>query len=90
MPLMLTENVFSDSFLLPLGVHPVPWSINGVAAFWLACGFILVLAFVAVYDAAAVLAVPARPTVSEIMHQLSAKYPILPFFAGLVAGHLWF
>lgn len=59
-------------------------------AFALAVSLIGLLAMIGVYDAWALLSNRGAPTVSDVVKSLSAGYPIVPFLAGFLAGHLWF
>jgi hypothetical protein len=57
---------------------------------FLALAFLLVLGAVAAYDLLAVFSSGAWVTVSEVIVQWSAQYPLVPLLAGVVIGHLFF
>lgn len=54
-----------------------------------ACLLALVLVMTGVYDLYASYVNPNLETVSEFVWRTSSTYPILPFIAGVVAGHLF-
>lgn len=58
--------------------------------FILASVLILLLATIGVFDAWVILYPNGACTVSDVVKSLSSRYPIVPFFAGFLAGHLWF
>lgn len=50
---------------------------------------VVALLLVGVYDYVAFLQAGEGATVTQVLRGWSASYPILPFCAGLVAGHLF-
>lgn len=58
--------------------------------FVLATLLILLLALILVYDAYVLLMRRDLATVSDVVKGVSTGNPVLPFLAGVVAGHLWF
>jgi len=56
----------------------------------LSIALVAALTAVALWDISMVFTGRTQHTVSEYMHRWSAQFPLLPFAAGMVAGHLWF
>lgn len=57
--------------------------------FWVALALIVVSASVAVYDVWAAFSPNGRRTASDVIGEWSTRWPILPFLAGLLTGHLF-
>ena len=53
---------------------------------WIFLGLVL-CAFI--YEFAALTTARPGDTISEIVWAISAKRPLLPFLAGMLAGHFW-
>lgn len=47
------------------------------------------LALAGVWDALAIVTAHPQATVSHIVRDWTRDYPMIAFFAGLIAGHIW-
>lgn len=59
------------------------------SAFWVALFIVVASVGVAVYDIIAAFAPGNWRTVSDVIGEWSFRWPILPFMAGLLTGHLF-
>jgi len=56
----------------------------------LAIFLLFVLTVVGLFDIVSAFHGRQTATVSDYIHSWSLKFPLIPFLAGLLAGHLWF
>lgn len=57
---------------------------------WIAAAFMAFLVAVGVFDLYAIFAARDEETVSQVIYQWAQRWPIIPFLAGMIAGHLFF
>jgi len=60
------------------------------ASSFVAIAFIIAFFLVGVYDIFALASQGKIPTITENVQNWSRDFPILPFFCGVVIGHLFF
>lgn len=56
----------------------------------LAIVFLVAISAVGIFDVVMVFSGHRGCTVSDYIHRWSSEFPLLPFLAGMLAGHLWF
>lgn len=56
----------------------------------LAITILIVLFAIGIFDFSMIFLGQPQSTVSEYIYRWSIKFPFVPFFAGLLAGHLFF
>jgi hypothetical protein len=56
----------------------------------LALAMLLSLGAVGIFDIVMTFGSAPGQTVSDYIHRWSQQFPLLPFLAGMLAGHLWF
>jgi uncharacterized protein YjeT (DUF2065 family) len=59
------------------------------SSFWVALALVIVATGVAVYDVFATFTPDRWRTASDVIGEWSIRWPILPFLAGLLTGHLF-
>lgn len=55
----------------------------------LALSLAVILGIIGIWDAWAIFSGKRASTVSEVIHEWSVIWPVLPFFVGLLMGHLF-
>ena len=58
-------------------------------SFILACGVILILSLVGVWDASVAFGVAGDVSVSDVLRGWCRRWPIFPLFVGIVLGHIF-